>query len=186
MDEDKMITVGKVRDAHGLKGELFIILFAGQADWIDSLTTATLVRNERVKVGTTEKTEPKSYSFPVKRFKVHKKGLILKLDGIADRTEAESFGGALLQIPNEYLESKPGEKIFLKEIEGFEVEDKKLGVVGKVAGFSSNGAQDLLIVQSATAASEVPLVPEFIETLDFKNRRLKMDLPEGLITGADS
>jgi 16S rRNA processing protein RimM len=182
MKEDQMVTVGKVRDAHGLKGELFIILFSGEAAWAEELKTATLVRRERVKKPDgTEITEDKTYSFPIKRFKAHKKGLILKVDGIDTRTEAEGFSGALFQIENENLISEPGEKIFLKEIEGFDVTDKRLGRLGKITGFSTNNAQDLIVVGMEQGTVEIPLVPEFIVALNFKTKTLAMDLPEGLV-----
>ena len=182
-DGSSMITVGKVRDAHGLKGELFVMLFAGEAHWVSHLKEATLVRNERVKQSDgTEKTELQSHVMKITRFKSHKKGLILKVDEISDRTQAESFAGAIFQIPNEMLVSQPGENIYLREIEDFEVEDQTLGAIGRVTGFSSNGAQDLVVIQSDQGSSEVPLVPEFVETLDFKNRKLRLNLPEGLVT----
>jgi 16S rRNA processing protein RimM len=179
-----MITVGKVRDAHGLKGELFIILFAGEATWAEELKTATLVRKERVKSkdGTFQNVE-KTYTFPITRFKPHKNGLIMKVDGIENRTDAEAYAGSLFQVSNEHLTSEPGEKIFLREIEGFEVfENEK--VIGKIVGFSSNGAQDLIVVKSDEAEPfEIPLVPDFIENLNFKNKKILMKLPEGLVPG---
>src|SRR5215204_1518205 len=44
----KYTVVGKVRDAHGLKGELFIVVFAKVADWMAKLQTFDLVRKEMV------------------------------------------------------------------------------------------------------------------------------------------
>lgn len=179
-----MVTVGKVRDAHGLKGELFVILFAGQADWAEGLEQITLVRKEReLNNQGKEETVEKSYTYPIKRFKVHKKGMILKVDGLSDRTESEAFAGAIVQIENEALISQPGDHVYLKELENFEVQDVNLGVLGKISGFSSNGAQDLIVVAlEENKKAEIPLVPEFISKLDFKTKRLEMNLPEGLLT----
>ncbi|MEQ1879226.1 MAG: ribosome maturation factor RimM [Bdellovibrionia bacterium] len=178
-----MVTIGKVRDAHGLKGELFVILFAGQADWADGLKEITLTRKEREKNDKgVEETIERSYIYPIKRFKIHKRGMILKVDGLSDRTESEAFAGALGQIQPASLSSQPGERVYLKELENFEVQDAKLGVLGKISGFSSNGAQDLIVVMlKDDTRAEIPLIPEFISSLDFKTKRIEMNLPEGLV-----
>ena len=54
--------------------------------------------------------------------------------------------------------------------------------VGKVKGFSSNGAQDLLIIEELSGKeSEVPLVKPFIKRLSFKDRVIELELPKGLL-----
>ncbi len=172
-------TVGKVRDAHGLKGELFIVLFAKVADWLSKLETFDLIRKELVD----GKIEEVRHSFTVKRVKPHKNGLILNPNEMEDRTQAEGFAGATFEIPSELLVSEEGETIYLKEIEGFTVFDGKTEV-GPITGFSSNGAQDLLKVKSSGGEAEIPFVPEMINKLDFKNKRVMMDLPQGLLPDA--
>ncbi len=178
--DDNVVTVGKVRDAHGLKGELFIALFAKEAEWLPVLKDLTLVRKEASPEGD-GKLVSVSRSFPIKRHKLHKSGIIVKVDGIFDRTEAETYQGALIQIPKTSLISKPGDKIFLSEILGFQVLKKGVGEIGIVEGFSSNGVQDLLVVKTQKGDFEIPLIQEFLVYMDFKNRVMEMDLPLGLL-----
>lgn len=173
------VVVGKVRDAHGLKGELFIVLFAKVADWLSKLETFDLIRKEMVE----GKLQEVRHSFTVKRVKPHKNGLILNPNEMEDRTAAESFAGAVFEIPAELLKSEEGETIYLKEIDGFMVFDGDLEV-GPITGFSSNGPQDLLQVKSANGEALIPLVPELINKLDFKNKRIMMSLPQGLLPDA--
>ncbi len=170
------IAVGKVRDAHGLKGELFIVVFAKVADWSTALKNFDLVRKETVD----GKLQEVRYSFTVKRLKPHKNGLIVKPVEIEDRTQAEAFQGAIFEISAELLVSAEGETIFLSEIQGFTVFDGETEI-GPIESFASNGPQDILKVPSAYGEALIPLVPEFVTKLDFKNRRLIMNLPEGLI-----
>ena len=53
--------------------------------------------------------------------------------------------------------------------------------------FSSNGVQDLLVIEKreekekAYKRYEVPFVEDFIEKIDFKEKKIFMNLPEGLI-----
>ncbi len=175
------VTVGKVRDAHGLKGELFIVVFAKTADWVDKLENFVLIRKETVD----KKLVEVRHTFTVKRAKPHKKGLIIDSKEMADRTAAEGFRGAIFEIPKELLISNEGETIFLKEIEGFTVFDGE-SEVGPITGFASNGAQDILEVASANGEALIPLIPEFLTKLDFKNKRLMMNIPTGLLPEAAS
>ncbi len=173
------VVVGKVRDAHGLKGELFIVLFAKVADWLAKLETFDLVRKELIE----GKLQEVRHSFTVKRVKPHKNGLILNPNEMDDRTKAESFRGAIFEIPAELLVSEEGETIYLKEIEGFTVYDGE-SEVGPITGFTSNGRQDILEVKSANGEALIPLVPEMLSKLDFKNKKVFMNLPQGLLPDA--
>jgi 16S rRNA processing protein RimM len=170
------VVVGKVRDAHGLKGELFIVVFAKVADWMEKLVTFDLVRKEMVD----GKLEEVRHAFTVKRVKPHKNGLILNPNEMEDRTAAEKFAGATFEIPAELLISEEGETIYLKEIEGFTVFDGE-NEVGPITGFTSNGRQDILEVESEYGEALIPLVPEMLSKLDFKNKKVFMNLPQGLI-----
>jgi 16S rRNA processing protein RimM len=170
-------TVGKVRDAHGLKGELFVIVFAKKADWAEKLTRFTLVWREKVD----GQWVAVQRTFAVDRIKPHKVGLIVRCEELLDRSSAEFFAGAAFQIPNEMLISAPGERIYLKEVEGFTVVTKE-GAVGPIRSFSNNGAQDLLVVEmSENKFAEIPFVKEFIQSIDYDAKEVNMELPPGLL-----
>jgi 16S rRNA processing protein RimM len=158
---------GWVRDAHGLKGELYIQLAAKKADWLDSFEEFWLETRDGRK------------GFSVERAKPHKDGLIVKSDKIQDRTQAEALKGADFLIPTAYLDAAEGETIFLKQIEGFRLRNGE-NEMGVIVGFASNGAQDLLTVKTATKEILVPFVADFIRQIDFDNRVVIMELPEGL------
>lgn len=158
---------GWVRDAHGLKGELYVQLFAKRADWLESFEQFWLETKSGVE------------SFEVERAKPHKDGLIVKSKSIQDRTQAEALKGAPFFIPDHYLVAKEGDRIFLKQIEGFKAFDgpRDLGVI---KNFATNGAQDLLVVQSPEKEILIPFISVFIQQIDYENQTVIFDLPEGL------
>lgn len=180
--------VGKIRDAHGLKGELFVVLFAKSADWAEDLKELTLVRQKVVPLEFAQKKnnpppayEEVSETFGVRKWKPHKIGMIIQLEGITHRTQAEDFRGARVEIEQDLLVSKPGEEIFLKEVEGFEVFNGEQSL-GRVVGFSSNGAQDILVVQAPDEKKvEVLFIEEFISEIQWKEKTIRMNLPAGMI-----
>jgi len=161
--------VGKIKDAQGLKGEVYALIFSGERGWQSNLQTVFLGGDES-----------SGREFEVSKVQSHKDGLILKLKGIENRNQSEALKGQLLFIPSELLISKKGERIYLNEIQGFEVFDEQ-GIIGQIVGFSSNGPQDLLIVEKEKKKYEIPFVEAFIVDLNFDQKQLKMRLPPGLI-----
>lgn len=177
------VSVGRVRDSHGLKGELFVVTNLDHAPpWLSEFTEFTLEYKAPNEDG---KHEPQVKSFSVKKTRPHKKGFIVKSDEINDRNESDLYKGAVFYIEESYLESQQGENLYLKEVEGFQVYDNG-NLVGKIIGFSTNNAQDLLVVEAGDGREvEIPFVQAFVEKIDSTNQKVLMDLPEGLVNSSD-
>lgn len=164
--------VGWVQSAHGIRGEIFVRLHAGQADWVDDV--------EEVSLLIPGQTEPEP--FKILKMQPHKDGLIARLDGVCDRNRAEELRKAALYIPEDLLESEPGEPVYLKQIENFLLIDKMGSELGKIIGFATNGPQDLLRVTTSLGKEAlVPLIDAFLVDIDFDKQQVTMDLPPGLL-----
>src|SRR5262245_57640814 len=85
--------VGWVKSAHGIRGEIYIQLYAKQADWLDSAEEISLIEAGRLRAWTIEGARP------------HKEGLILKLKGVDDRNFSETLRKAGAYIPDALLVS---------------------------------------------------------------------------------
>lgn len=193
--EGTFVRVGKVKDAHGIRGELFIVLFAGEAAWLNQLKSIRLVndpdaavprQNPHQKLTPAKPAKPQPQgplTYAVKSARLHKNGLIVKTAEVRDRNQAEEMRGMLLEVPESFLVSKPGEELFLREVLGFSVIDlnRDSENIGKVTAFSSNGAQDLLVVDASTGKVEIPFVADFVEKIDYAKKELRMKLPLGLL-----
>ena len=118
--------------------------------------------------------------FSLKSVRAVSKGLILTSPQIKDRTAAEKLINQFVYVNAEVFASQPGERIFLREILGFEVFDKGL-CIGPITSFSSNGPQDLLIVQTQSLKVEIPFVDAFVQEIKFSEKQIHMRLPEGLL-----
>ncbi|MEK2645610.1 ribosome maturation factor RimM [Bdellovibrio sp. BCCA] len=166
-----MKLVGKVREAHGLKGDLYVVIFSGDITW------AKKMKNFGLKAKGSEEIN----NFSVERTKPFKKGFIVKAKEIADRTAAEGVEHMEFFVDDDLFVSKPGEGIYLSEILNFKLKNPEQVVLGEIVGFSSNGVQDLLVVDIAGKKAEIPFVDAFIKKIDFKHQSIVMDLPEGLL-----
>lgn len=186
---DDFRIVGRVKDAHGLKGEIWVVLFAGQADWLKDMKETGGFFLSKTENLPTDDVKATLHPYSLKGVRAHKNGLILQTPEIADRTAAEGFKGWFLAIPEAYLISDEGESFYLSEIDGFEVQEEGKGI-GTVIGFSSNNAQDLLIVELLKGVRpgvktgdkiEIPFVEALIAAVDSNSETIEVDLPNGLI-----
>jgi 16S rRNA processing protein RimM len=162
--------VGWVKEAHGLKGEVYVKLLSKDPEWLDELSQIALLKDGERKV------------YLVKKWRRHKQGLIVVLEGVTNRNQSEELKGAEFCIPSGLLVTADGEVPYLIEFMGFQVIDAKLGAIGEIVGFADNGAQDLIEVKGASGQVHlVPFVDAFIEKILKLEKTIHMNLPEGLI-----
>lgn len=165
LNKSNLTHIGKVLDAHGIRGDIYCYVFSGDASWVPKLRTVYL--NE--------------VKFNVLRAKAFKKGFIASLEEVTDRNRAEELKGAEVRVDSGLFVSKNGEAFYLVELLNFQVTDKQLGSIGVIEAFSSNGIQDLLIVKSEGKVYEIPFVKDFVANIDYNNKIINMQLPEGLL-----
>ena len=97
---------------------------------------------------------------------------IVQFDGVEGRTAAEALRGVELEA--EPLDV-PG-KLWVHELVGATVRDAAGTELGRVAAVEANPASDLLVLESGG------LIPAtFITSHDGANRRLHVDIPDGLL-----
>lgn len=165
----QQLHVGKVMDAHGIRGDLYCLLFSGDASWSEKLKTLNLRQGD------------KNLEFEIQRTKPFKKGFIVTLKEVKDRNQAEALKGAEVWADEDVFVATPGESLYLREIMGFQVCDSEGKVIGMIESFSTNGSQDLLVVKSDKDTYEIPFVEDFVTSIDHESKKIQMDLPEGLL-----
>ncbi|NJM10220.1 MAG: ribosome maturation factor RimM, partial [Bdellovibrionaceae bacterium] len=127
-----------MQSAHGIRGELFVRLNAGVADWAEDAKELSLLQRSTSELR----------HFKIERIQPHKDGLIVRFEKLNDRNQAETLAKSSVYVREELLTSDPGEPVFLKQIEGFRLVDKDGAVLGQITGFATNGPQDLLKVRT--------------------------------------
>ena len=111
----------------------------------------------------------------------HKNWLVLKFAGIDSISDAEKFIGCELQLPaSERAKLEPG-AFYVSDLIGCALFDhgREVGVVSDVR-FGA-GEAPLLVVGSGKHEHEIPYAQVFMERADVENKRIEMNLPEGLL-----
>jgi 16S rRNA processing protein RimM len=106
----------------------------------------------------------------------HKGRLLVRIDGVDDADAAERYRDAMLYASRDQIELEP-EEYLDADLAGCEVVDAttghRYGVVDSIAHYP---ASDMLIVGGAM----VPMVAEFIRSIDVAARRIVISPPAGL------
>jgi 16S rRNA processing protein RimM len=111
----------------------------------------------------------------------HKEWLVLKFAGVDSISDAEALIGSELQVPaSERTELESGAAYVSDLIDCVLVDrDREVGAVRDVR-FGA-GEAPLLVVGSGKSELEIPYAQEFLVKADLENKRIEMNLPEGLL-----
>ena len=170
------LIIGEVRSSHGLKGEFYVHLYS--KDCIDHLKNLKSKALKKVKFFKKNQIQASS----IEDFRPFKKGLLIKLSHLHSIEDALSYKSFQMGLLLSLMTSTLGEKIYLHEILNFKVRLKGGPTIGFISGFSSNGVQDLILLETPEGTKNIPLVDEFISKTSFKDKFLEMDFPEGILS----
>ena len=119
----------------------------------------------------------------VKALQAHGKGYIAQLDGITDRTQAESLQGGQIQVAASDFPSAAHDEIYWRDLEGLKVwctEDGSRSLLGIVKTLIETGANDVLVVAPCEGSVDnrehlVPWIPhEVVTEIALSDSRLEI------------
>lgn len=168
--KNKLVSVAKILNFHGIKGEAKIGFSKKNADFIQNLSHAYI------------KTDTEYKEVNILSVKFSNKCAIMKFEDINSIDELMEYKGCALYVEEDQLKEDLEEDEFLtSDLVGMEVfvNDKKIAVV---VGLSNNGGTDLLAVKTASGkVSYVPFVKDICKEIDLDNNRIIIENLEGLI-----
>lgn len=114
----------------------------------------------------------------------HGERLVVRFEGIADRSAAESLRGAVLTVDLSDLPPPADpEEFYDHQLVGLAVVLVDGGLIGTVADVLHGSGGDLLVVAREGADDAlVPFVHQIVPTVDVVAGRIVVDPPEGLFT----
>ncbi|MCK9517980.1 MAG: ribosome maturation factor RimM [Dehalococcoidia bacterium] len=142
--------VGRVVRAHGLRGELRVVSFSASGVNLQPGRFVELDGQRR----------------RVHRARPDRDAWILQLDGLRDRTQAEQYRGALLEVPDTEVERESEDSYFIHELIGLRVITSDGAEVGEIVDVLQPGANDVYVVRGPRGEVLVPAIAEVIERVD--------------------
>lgn len=166
--------VGRVRRAHGVRGEVVIQLLTDAPDAIFADGARVFAGNARGEIG------PNPPRLHVESTRPFNDGLLVTFEEIEDRTAADLWRDRYLLVPTDELEPPGEDEVWLHELVGLEVQRIDGTVIGTVIGYYELAHGLLLEIQRTGDTVLLPYRDEFIAEVDVGERRLVIDPPEGL------
>lgn len=167
----KFVSVGKILNFHGIKGEAKVGFTKNQADFFFSLTSVFV------------KVQHEYKQLKIESIRLHKNFALVKFEGINSINDLMEYKGAFLYVEETTIREALDEDEFLiDELVSLEVFDQNGKKLGFVVGVSNNGASDLLSVKTNSKQIVlVPFVKAIVTDVNIKEKKIVINNIEGLI-----
>ena len=111
----------------------------------------------------------------------YRRGLVVKLDHVNDRDQAEALRGTVLTVPPGDLEPLPEGSYYYYEIIGIGVWDEHDAFLGKVSEIISTGGNDVYVARGPDGREVlIPALENVLLEVLPGEKRMVVRLPEGL------
>ena len=179
MTSPEFIIVGRVRKAHGIRGEVVV-------EPITDAPDAVFASGRRVFAGTAAgDLSPNRGELHVASSRPFNDGFLVAFAEVPDRTVAETWRGRYLLMPADELPSPGDEEVYVHELPGMRVELVSGDVVGTVdATYELPQGLAIDVRRAAPREGETVLLlfdERTIASVDREARRIVVTPPEGLL-----
>lgn len=168
---NKFVSVGKILNFHGIKGEAKVGFTKNQEDFFCSLDEVFVKKDNEY------------LPLIIKNSRLHKNIALVQFEGINSIDELLEYKGAFLYVEEETIRENLEEDEFLiDELVSLEVFDQNGEKKGFVVGVSNNGASDLLSVKTNSKKIVlIPFVKAIVTDVSIKDKKIIINNIEGLI-----
>ena len=162
MKMSKLISIGKVLNFHGIKGEIKMGFSSGKESLIKSLKKVFIFQNNQ------------KVDYDVMSVRFHKNFAIVKLKQINSIDDVMTIKGLLVHVTEDVLKSNLDRDEFLvKDLIGCTVFDEFDNKIGRVSDVGQNKAGDLLEIEKTNGLKFiVPFVKEWVSVVNLENNKI--------------
>lgn len=175
MNSDTWLTIGKVTGVHGLAGKLKVWSFAESLD--------TFAKGRKIRIQ--DEGADNGDLFTIAKASSQKKGILLVLEKVTTREQAEALVGKELLMDKAQLPDLEEDTWYWEDLYGLRVSDRELGPLGTIDRIFPTGADDILVVtDKGTPEGPEILIPmnrHFVLNVDIEAGQVFTDLPQGFV-----
>jgi 16S rRNA processing protein RimM len=167
--------VGRVRKAHGIRGEVVIEPLTDAPD-------AVFASGRRLFAGTAQgDPSPDGQVLHVKGSRPFKEGWLVSFDEIGSRTDAERWRERYVLAPPGELRPPADGQVYLHELIGLRVRTASGEEIGPITGTFEVPQGILLEVMRASGAALIPFTADIVASIDRESKTVTVVLPEGML-----
>ena len=167
----KYVSVGKILNFHGIKGEARVGFTKNQENFFCSLKSVYV------------KYESQYRLLNIENIRLNKNFALVKFEGINSINDLLIYKGAFLYVEETTIrESLDEDEFLIDELVGLSVIDQNGKNQGFIVGVSNNGASDLLSVRTnSKKVVLIPFVKAIVTDVSIKDKKVIINNIEGLL-----
>lgn len=170
MRKEDCFYLGKIAKKFSFKGEVLAYLDTDEPELYENLESVFVEFNKNL------------VPFFIENSSLHKNDFLrIRFEDMNTEEDADAIMNCPIYLPLSMLPKLSGNKFYFHEVIGFEIEDKRVGVFGKIVSINDTTAQPLFEVENGAVQLLIPMIDQFLVKIDRPNKKVLMDLPEGLI-----
>jgi 16S rRNA processing protein RimM len=168
---EKMYTVGKIINTHGIRGDLKILRVSDFEDRFEVGKVLYLVTDNQV-----------VRDLEIDGHRIHKGFDLLHFKGLNKINEVEHFKGSTLKITESQLSELEENEYYYHEIIGCEVFTNEGNSIGQVKEILAPGANDVWVIKQPKGKDIlIPYIKEVVKDIDIAEKKIVIEPMEGLL-----
>lgn len=170
----RFLEIGKITNVHGLHGEVKVYPWCDDAAFLCSFDTLYTDQNG-------------GNSVQIQNARVQQNMVIMQLEGVVTREQAEAMRNTILYMDREDIELEEG-TYFIQDLIGLSVIDADSGKVwGKIRDVMQTGANDVYSIWNEEEKKEylAPAIPDVVLATDLDAGTMTIRPLKGLFDDAD-
>ena len=164
----KLLDIGIITGAHGVKGEIKVLPISADASNFHSLNKVFI----------------KDIAYIVTSVRFVKNQALLKLDTINDRTTADTCKGNYVSITREQAVPLEKDTYYMEDIIGCDVFEKN-EFTGVITDIIETGSNDVYDIDGSDGKYRrqilLPAIKSVVLNIDIVNKRIDVLIPKGLL-----
>lgn len=170
MRKEECFYLGKIAKKFSFKGEVLIYLDTDEPGLYENMESVFVELHNHL------------VPFFIEKSSLHKNDFLrVKFEDVDSEDAADEIMGCELYLPLSFLPKLEGNKFYFHEVIGFQIEDQRLGIVGTIVSINDSTAQPLFEVLHDDKEIFIPMIDQFLVKIDRENKKVIMNLPEGLV-----
>ncbi|CAM1360045.1 Ribosome maturation factor RimM [Tenacibaculum litopenaei] len=171
MQKEDCFYLGKIVKKHSFKGEVIIKLDTDEPHLYGKM--------ESVFVDLGNNLVP----FFIEKSSLSKGTMLrVKFEDVDTEADAEAILRAGIYLPIDLLPKLTGKQFYYHEVIGFTVIDSAYGAVGTIVNINDTSAQPLFEIDRDGKEIFIPMIDDFIESVNREDKTIEVTTPEGLIS----
>ena len=160
MRKEDCFYLGKIAKKFSFKGEVLAYLDTDEPELYENLESVFVECNKHL------------VPFFIESSSLHKNDFLrIWFEDVTTEEEADAIVGNAIYLPLKLLPKLTGNKFYFHEVIGFEIEDQRLGVFGKIVAVNDSSAQTLFEVLNGVVEILIPVIDHFLVKIDRENNR---------------